>query len=145
MKGDRLRINCENGYIQALGLAMFTFARLEWAAVWCAEKIEPGCINRLADRTAGNIARKLVELAPLAPDDARREKLIEAAEEFVRLVGRRNDIAHAKPCTAPDGAQRLDRRGEILTVEVIDAASDDFVACEVVLVELLHAYLNAPG
>jgi hypothetical protein len=47
MKDDRLRVPVEPDYVSALGLAVFVFAKLEWAAICCCERIKPGSINDL--------------------------------------------------------------------------------------------------
>lgn len=53
MKDDRLRVLIDAPYLSALGLATICFARLEWAAVRCCEKIQPGYTNTVGAKTAG--------------------------------------------------------------------------------------------
>ena len=60
---DRVPVDPE--YIQAFGRAMFIFARLEWQAVWCCEKISPGAIQPLSERTAGHVQTPLSKSAQL--------------------------------------------------------------------------------
>src|SRR5690349_17123745 len=118
MTDERLRISCDADYLQAVGLAAFTFARLEWLAVCCAEILEPGCIAPLERRTAGPVADKLVELAANAPNHPLKPELIELAASFHALVSTRNAIVHAKPATqAETGRQLLFRYGNPWNVQ----------------------------
>jgi transcriptional regulator with XRE-family HTH domain len=139
-KGMRLRVPVEPAYISALGLAVFAFARLEWAAVWCCERIAPGSINNTLPRMAGDLADKLIKLAAGLPPSSEQIELCEAAAEFKELVRTRNALLHAKPGTE-DGAQRLFRDGLAWTVQMIDDAADAFTACNDRLVILFHEFL----
>lgn len=58
---DRLRVPVDDPYVHAVGLATICFARLEWDAVWCCERMEVGYIGTLGRKTAGMIASDLVE------------------------------------------------------------------------------------
>ncbi|WP_124077004.1 hypothetical protein [Burkholderia gladioli] len=100
MRGDRFRVPVETTYVAELGLAAYAFARLEWSAVWCCERMEAGCIERIAERTAGKIAGHFKRLAEANGDAA----IIAASQRFDELVQRRNDLLHAKPGTDSDGA-----------------------------------------
>ena len=62
MADERLRVSHDASYSVAVGLSIFTFARLEWDAVWCIEKMSPGAISAIQDRTAGGIAKELLKL-----------------------------------------------------------------------------------
>jgi hypothetical protein len=53
MKNDRLRIVVDDPYVMALGRATYVFAILEWNAVWCAERLDPGFIPGLTERQQG--------------------------------------------------------------------------------------------
>lgn len=143
MKDDRLRVSFETEYVAAVGLAMFTFARLEWDAIWCIEKMTAGSIQAMSDRTAGGIANELVKLVAargLPPSDP----FVVAADDFKRLVKVRNAIAHGKPAAAPDGGQRLFRDGTPWTVETLNDASDEFTDCQVRMNDILYGYLGHP-
>jgi hypothetical protein len=144
MKGDRLRVQVEPDYISALGLAVFAFARAEWAAVWCCERLAPDSINTLSDRTAGKIADKLIELAGRLPSSSEQIELSAAAAEFKAVAGTRNALLHAKPGSTDDGVQRLFRDGRSWTVEMIDDAADAFTTSNDRLVALLYGFLAAP-
>jgi len=47
VKDDRLSCPVEKEYVKAIGLAAYTFARLEWQVVWCMEKIKPESIHKV--------------------------------------------------------------------------------------------------
>lgn len=133
MKDDRLRIPIDGPYLHAVGLAMICFARLEWDAVWCCEKCQPGYVRRLGRKTAGEIATDLITRAARHADPLVAASLGAGAAEFNRLVGVRNGIMHANPGTAPSGKQRLFRHGNEWTIAMIDDAADAFVAAGSVL------------
>ncbi len=141
MADDRLRVPVDDPYVHAVGLATICFARLEWDAVWCCEKMEAGYIGTLGRKTAGMIASDLVAKAAVHPDVAVRQSLGTAAAEFKRLVGRRNDLMHAKPGTAPSGAQRLFRQGDEWTIEDVNRLADEFVVAGAPLNHHLHHLL----
>ncbi len=141
--GDRLRVPVERDYISALGMAVFAFARLEWAAVWCCERIAPNSINNTLPRMAGDLAHKLTELAATLPPSSEQIDLSEAAAEFKNLVRTRNALLHATPGSTDEGAQRLFRDGESWTVDMIDDAADAFTACNGRLVALSNGFLAA--
>lgn len=128
MQNDRLRVPIDAPYLNAVGLAMICFARLEWDAVWCCEKIQPGYIHTVGKKTAGKIATDLLALATGHPDPAVVSSLKPGAAEFKRLVNLRNSIMHANPGTSHSTKQRLFRHGVELTIAMIDDASDAFVA-----------------
>jgi hypothetical protein len=68
MKNDRLRFTLDNPYAVALGRAVFAFARLEWDAVWCCNKLEPGYIDNLAGlETAARRGRLMKSLSRPVP------------------------------------------------------------------------------
>jgi hypothetical protein len=138
MKDDRLRIPAEPAYVSALGLAIFAFARLEWAAVCCCERIQPNSIHGLPKKrkTAGGIAKKLIELAAGLPASPEQIDLRAAAAEFEGLALRRNDLLHAQPGSTTDGAQRVFRDGLPWEIEKINEAADDFTECNDRLVAL---------
>jgi hypothetical protein len=144
MEGDRLRVSVEPEYCKAIGLATYCFAMLEWNAVWFCEKIRPGSIPSLSQRTAGIVARTLVQLADTLPASAaHREECRSAAAEFERIVKTRNDFLHAPPCAAPNGDQVFNRKGRIITIADLEDAADEFTACSIRLSSLLHGPLSA--
>lgn len=142
MKDDRLRVPIDDPYLHALGLALVCFARLEWDAVGCCEKMRPGYTESLKRKTAGEIAADLVELAAAHSDPAIVASLSPAAIEFQRLAKIRNALMHAKPGTAPNGDQRLFRDGDEWTIAKIDDAADAFSANSCDLNKHLHHVLK---
>ena len=141
MKGDRFRLAAASEYTSALGLAVYAFASLEWNAVWCCERIAPGSINELSDRTAGRVADTLRHLVKSLPSSEGRGELERAALDFQALTRTRNNLLHAKPGTAQDGRQRLFRDGDQWTLEEIEAVADAFTECSIRLNACLHGFL----
>jgi hypothetical protein len=139
MKDDRLRVPVEKAYVEALGLATFAFARLEWDAVWCCERMKPGYINNLKRKTAGTIAKNLVNYAGQHPYV---DEILGPSQEFKRLVKIRNALLHAKPGTWEGGEQYLFDEGQAWTPLKIDEAADEFTACSLLLNALLHGRLQ---
>ncbi len=145
MKDERLRISVLPDYSSALGLAVYCFASLEWNAVWCCERIHPGSIEGLEDRTAGRVADTLLHLVKRLGGSDEQLELESAAAEFRFLVGTRNNLVHAKPGTAPDGSQGLFRHGDHWTIAELNAVADAFAACSIRLDEALDGLLGRPA
>ena len=143
MLNDRLRSPVKTDYVNALGLAAFTFATCEWQVVWCAERIRPGSLNKLVgdERTAGKIAKFFIDLTRNMPKSKEREELSAAAEEYARLVDIRNAVLHGKPCTGPSGEARLSS-GSVLEVPDLEDAADAFTACGSELNRLFYGFLS---
>lgn len=139
---DRLRVPVEDHYVEAIGRATFVFAVLEWNAVWCLERLRPGCIDKMAEKTAGGIAKALSNAASNHSDVAVRAALRRPADEFARLVEERNQLIHGRPC-APDGiTSRLSSRDKVWTAEMIDGIADEFARCSESLNSILHGVLG---
>jgi hypothetical protein len=138
---ERLHVPVDPGYAAALGLAIYCFASLEWNAVWCCERMEPGSIADLEDRTAGRVADTLSHLVKQLPISAEQLELQSAAADFRFLVGTRNNLVHAKPGTAADGAQALFRHGDQWTHAELQGVADAFTACSARLNKALHGFL----
>lgn len=145
MKDQRLHISVQPDYASALGLAVYCFASLEWNAVWCCERIRPGSIEGLEDRTAGRVADTLLHLVKRLESSEQKLELESAAAEFRFLVGTRNNLVHSKPGTAPDGSQGLFRHGDHWTIAELNAVADAFAACSIRLDHALHGLLGRSG
>lgn len=139
---ERLRISVHPEYTAALGLAVYCFASLEWNAVWCCERIERGSIDSLEDRTAGRVADTLVHLVKRLEPSEEQLELERAAADFRFLVGTRNNLVHAKPGTASDGAHVLLRHGDQWTLAELMRVADAFAACSLRLDRARHGYLD---
>lgn len=133
MSVDRLA----DAYAAAVGRAIYGFACLEWTAVQCCERLRPGALDELSDRTAGRIADTLIHLLgrPEAPPVT--EPVLKAARDFEFLVGTRNNLVHARPGQAPDGTEALFRDGDQWTLDELDRVAATFAACERVLADAL--------
>lgn len=143
MKDDRLRSPVKTEYVKAIGLATYTFASLEWQVVWCMEKIKPESIHKVVSEkmTAGTIAKKFIEVTRNMPKSKEREQLKILAQKFIKLVQIRNQIMHGKPCTSPNGDQRLSS-DQIIEITTLENAADDFTECGGKLNNLFYGFLD---
>lgn len=146
MKDDRLRVDIDTPYLNALGLAVICFTRLEWDVVWSCEILVPGSITTLQDRTAGAIAKQFSKNLGTVTDAGIKEQLGPLASEFERLVKVRNSLVHGKPGTdttaVPAENQRLFDDGTPLSIEFLDKSADAFVACSLSLHKFLDPRLS---
>lgn len=142
MSGDRLRQPIKSDYTHALGVATFCFAICEWNAVYCAERIKPGSLNKFVEDelTAGKIAKKLLDLARNMPPMKERAEIIAAGQAFADIVPLRNSILHGKPCTGPNGDARLSG-SSVMEIPDLERAADAFSTCSIELNRLLHGFL----
>lgn len=142
MKNDRLRSPVKTEYVQALGLAAYTFASCEWQVAWSCERIQPGSLQKITgnELTAGRIAKLFIDLCRNMPKSKERNELQSISKEFARLVLVRNDILHGKPCTAPSGEQRLSGH-QIIEISDLEHAADEFIACGSKLNNLYYQFL----
>lgn len=141
MSDERLRIPIDDPYLHSAGLALICFARLEWSAVWCCEKLQSGYLGTVQRKTAGVIANDFVNMTSAHTDPDISSNLNLQAHEFRNLVKRRNDLMHANPGTAPTGEQRLFREGDEWTVALIDALADEFAALDITLNDFFRRVL----
>ena len=118
-KDDRFRVPVDAQYANAIGVAAYAFARLEWSAVYVCERLQSGYVGKVSRKTAGVIATDLVRLSSRIGDASDRVEATGPALEFKRLVGRRNDLLHANPSTAPGGDQLLHRHGMYWTTAMV--------------------------
>ena len=141
MEDERLTIAVRPDYTAALGLAVYCFASLEWNAVWCCERIEPGSIEALEERTGGRVADTLLSLVKRLPSSEEQQELQSAAADFRFLVGTRNNLVHAKPGIAADGMHALFRHGDQWTLKELEGVADAFARCSIRLDRALHGFL----
>jgi hypothetical protein len=143
---DRLRVPQDRLYFEAVGLAAIAFARLEWNAVWCCERLQSGYIRTIEPRkkTAGTIGRELEALFSRVADPTLRARVVPFAKEFRDVVEHRNGLLHGKPGTAPNGDQRLFRDGSEWSVNEVNAFSDRCVLAGEPLNALLYNEFVAP-
>jgi hypothetical protein len=143
MNNDRLRQPFKSDYNQALGTAASCFAICEWNAVYCAERIKPQTLNQMVryEFTAGQIAKKLLDITRNMPPSKEREELKNAARWFADIVPLRNKILHGKPCTGPNGEARLSSQ-DVIEISDLENAADAFSACSIELNRLLHGFLS---
>ena len=126
MTDDRLRIPQDPTYFQAIGLAAVAFARLEWDAVWCCQRLESGYIVTIntEKKTAGRIASDLIRLFSRVTDPNIRSKIEPFAVEFKKIALDRNGLFHGKPSSLVTEDQRLFRNCVPWTVEAVFEFSD---------------------
>jgi hypothetical protein len=146
MSDERTLVPQDAEYFHAIGLAAVAFARLEWDAVWCCERLDPGYINTIEQKkkTAGTIAGDLVGFFERIDDVRLKAKVVPFAQEFVAVVVERNGLLHGKPATAPNGDQRLFRHGEEWSVPKVQAFADRCVVAGTPLNALLYAEFTEP-
>jgi hypothetical protein len=128
----------DHEYTSAIGRAVFAFARLEWLAVQCCEKIRAGSVEELSERTAGRVGDTLLHLAGELPASADRLELEGAASEFRAFVGTRNNLLHAKPGFNDQGQERLFRDGDQWTIGELEAVAAAFERCSARLEDWLQ-------
>lgn len=141
------RISLERDYAESIGRAIYVWLAAEWMAINVINRLRPGTIHDLSKHPAGEAARVLVSCASEAPKELKAE-LLPIAEEFRTLAGYRNAIAHGRPCTSPDGDQRLStgtRRKRILSQTEIDEYADQFAQCDILLTNFFHEKLDEPN
>ncbi|WP_072039859.1 hypothetical protein [Enterobacter cloacae] len=126
MANERLLIPQDAGYFHALGLAAVAFARLEWDAVWCCERLQKGYISTIEPKkkTAGFIARDLEALFGRISDHTLRQKVEPFATEFIAIVLDRNALFHGKPGTTKESDQRLFRSGIPWSIQDVNDFAD---------------------
>lgn len=142
MKDARKGVPIQSDYAYALGVATYTFARLEWQVVWCTEGLLPSTVTKAMkdEMTGGAIANRFANATRNMPASKERLELQKLAERFKRLVELRNSIAHGKPCTSPKNDQRLSGNG-VIEVSDLEAAADDYADCEALLNRWFHGFL----
>lgn len=145
MSGERLEYRMEPGYAEALGIASYMFARLEWNVVWCCERIEKGSVSELQELTAGVIRKRFTKLVGTVNDPEIRDQLEKAAEAFSPLVDLRNDLIHGTPVTDPEYGQCLNGNTGSWSIERINNAADSFAACAMLFNGLLYGVLQEPA
>ena len=140
MKNDRLRVPVDDAYLLSIGRATYCFARLEWDAVYCGEKLNAGYLSTVSVKTAGNIAIDVAQFVSYVSDPLNRDRYRAATIELSRLVKRRNDLVHSNTATV-NGEQRLVRRDSSWQPSDIDDLADEFTACSIELNDLFHHIL----
>lgn len=135
----------ENGYAEALGLATYMFARLEWNVVWCCERLEKGSVSELQELTAGVIRKRFGKLVLSVADDGLREQLVKAADVFNPLVDLRNDLIHGTPISDPEHGQCLYGKTGSWSITRINQAADAFAECAIIFNGLLYGALKKPS
>jgi hypothetical protein len=130
-------------YVEALGMAAWSFASLEWQVVWCCAKIRPGSITRIVgqEMTAGTIAKCFIDLTRNMPKSKGRVELENLAAAFAQLVQSRNSILHGKPCTGPNGEARLSSQN-VIEIPALEDAADAFATCSGKLNEIFYGFLS---
>lgn len=143
---DRLRIPQDADYFKAIGLAAIAFARLEWNAVWCCERLQANYITtiEIKKKTAGVIGRDLKNLFSRVADSHLNARILPFAQEFCDIVEERNSLLHGKPGTANNGDQRLFRHGVPWSIADVDNFSDRCARAAAPLNSLLYAEFKAP-
>lgn len=145
MSDEGLSYRMENGYAEALGLAAYMFARLEWNVVYCCERMKEGSVSELKELTAGLVRKRFGKLILAVSDDDVRDQLIKAAEVFNPLVDLRNDLIHGTPVTHPEYGQCLKGKTGYWPITRINQAADAFAECAISFNGILYGALTKPS
>lgn len=98
-------------YYNALGQATFIFSTLEWNVVCIARKIKVDFITRefYTKWTSGKVNKKFIEILKSNKELLGNiyDKLFTHAEEFGKIIDRRNAFVHSQPITGHDGSAML--------------------------------------
>ena len=109
----RPRIVADPTYVQALGQAFNNDTYLEWVVIWTIVRLSSDGFDSVPKgkhATGGVIARaleKAIESTTPPLEDGLRRRLLTFYEAFDDALDSRNNLLHAHPFTAPDGAQQL--------------------------------------
>lgn len=143
MSGERYRIPGDRDYVYIVGLFVFAFTRCEWQVAHCSERVKAGSLRKITreEMTSGQIAKLFSNLVRNMPRSKERDDLQLHAKEFLRLVSIRNRIVHGKPCTSPDGEQRLSSSG-IIEPEFIEKVTGEVAACASALNAAYYGFLQ---
>ena len=95
------------------------------------DRLQPGSLDQLEERTAGRVADRLLTLT--LHEDSPRAARIAAARRFQALVRSRNNLLHSKPDVAPDGHPRLIRDGDAWSKAEIETIAAAFEECAATL------------
>ncbi len=103
------RFPCGEGYLRALGRAVYTFSVLEYSVAWVIELIEPGYMQkyRSEKKTAGTVAIDFKSNVTRLPNGPVRSRLELLSTTFTELARDRNDLLHANPAALPNGDAHL--------------------------------------
>ncbi|MGQ0660707.1 hypothetical protein [Sphingosinicella sp.] len=113
-----------------MGRAVWAFAALEAVAIRLCERLQPGSLDLLEERTAGRVADKLLSLT--LKEDSPKAARIAAARRFQALVRSRNNLLHSKPGLARE-YPRLLRDGDAWSQAEIEAIAAAFQDCAALL------------
>jgi len=143
---NRFGIAQDAAYLHAVGLATMAFARLEWDAIRCCERLKPGYTSRIEQqrKTTSTIATDLYCLFSLVSDAEVRTKIVPFAAEFSIIVIERNRLLHANVELASNGHQRLVWGRDEWTIDKVDIFSQRCVAAGIPLNALLYEELSGP-
>ena len=144
MSNERLGVTLDEDYAAAIGRTTYVFAYLEWQAVWCAERLQPGFLADLGTKTAGQIGAAFEQLVLEMTDETLKAQMLPLAREFRTLVRDRNSLLHGKPGTVSEsGRQRLFRDGSPWEIADLETVADRFASCSAGLNRIFYGTLQA--
>lgn len=100
---------------------------MEAAAIRLCDRLQPGAIELLEERTAGRVADKLLSLT--LREDSPLAARIASARRFQALVRSRNNLLHSKPRIGADGNPGLMHDGDGWSIREIEAIAQAFDDC----------------
>jgi hypothetical protein len=138
-------MSASDEYLQAVGLAVWEYAGLEWNMVCVLRKIWPDYVSeryRLPQRPmASRVLKDWTATISCISDDQLRNEMSGLEAHIKTAIERRNDLFHATPATV-NGEQILTRMTEQSsihwTVEELRQLKDEFFAMRAALNILLY-------
>jgi hypothetical protein len=140
------RFQCDAQYIEALGLAVYNFAMLEYNVAYIIERLKPGYMREYISqkKTAGSVANDFAQALERAKGHAAEADLTAIYNLFVGLKVRREKLLHANPGTAADGVQVLRYQADSIAwdLDAVSKAATDFAVAATEANSLLYGALR---
>ena len=139
------RITADPAYLQALGQAFYNFTYLEWVVIWTIVKLSANGFDSVPrGQTASYIAAAFIKALdttyPPLPPKLRLE-LAQFHKAYLEATKTRNQLLHAHPYTAQDGAQQLGSRGVEWPIMNIHEAAKQFEDAAIMGNDVFHGKL----
>ena len=141
------RLLADQAYIEALGRAFYAFTYLEWVVIWTIVKLSSdGFASVPRGKSAIHIANAFAgAIARTSPPPSRtlRRNLVKFEESYRSAISTRNQLLHAHPYTAPDGAQQLRGGSHEWPIARVYEALEEFEAAAIAGNAIFHGDLAA--
>jgi hypothetical protein len=104
------RIAVNDEYVFLIGKAIYIFSYYEWVMIYIMENLQPGFASRYSrgkPMTSGEVKNKLQAVISSSSSINVKQIICDCANEFEKLVIKRNSLIHAHPITDADESQIL--------------------------------------